>query len=214
MLHHLRYVAIPGLNSGSLTKLLRVPHSLEWTELCIPALSAGALRNLPDLLTLDAWNCRDVSFLPALPRLQSLELQIEDDPWAVTGEALVEAILSCRQLTSLDLTAPVTSAHLSALLPRLPLLQSLGLAFCSELDSLAFLSDVSMLREFILDFQPALRTSELRHILGLKNLTKLRLLSSLSQELDEFTQHLLTPPSTLLPKLTSFKYEPAAAAVA
>ena len=221
-LHHLRIVSIAGLSSSSVAKLLRAPHSLEWTELKevsdIDAVSAAALRNLPGLLMIDTWGCRNVSFLSALSQLHTLELQIGENPWAVSGDAVVEAISNCRHLTFLGLVAPVTFAHLSVLLPRLPLLHTLILYFCSELESLCFLNDVPTLRHTLrylsLQHQPALRTSEIRHILALKNLDKLRLSFSFSEALDGFTRHVLTPPSTALPKLTSFVYESPAAAVA
>ena len=126
----------------------------------------------------------------------------------------MQTLSACRHLTSLDLLAPVTSAHPSALLPRLQL-NALTLFFCRELDSLQFLSDVPSLhhtlRYFGLEKSSALRTAELRHLLALKNLDTLELLSSFSEALDGLTQHLLTPPSIVLPKLTKFKYEPAVA---
>ena len=130
----------------------------------------------------------------------------------------MQTLSACLQLTSLDLMAPVTSAHLSAMLSQLSLLRDLNLVSCSELGSLQFLSDAPSLqhtlRQFLLQRSPALRTAELRHILGLKNLERLVLSSSFSEPLDDFTQHLLTPPSTLLPKLTEFNYLPAALPVA
>ena len=226
-LHHLSYVSIADLDSDSLTKLLRAPHSLEWTELRdvydIDAVSAPALRNLPGLLTLYTWGCCDVSFLPALSQLQTLHLECSDEPWdadmtAVTGDAVVEALSGCRRLAVLILTAPVTSKHLSILLPRLPLLHTLSLLGCRELESLQFLSDVPSLQHtvcfFFLKDSPALHSSELRHVLALKNLETPLLVSSFSEPLDGLTQHLLTPPSALLPKLTEFDYEPAPPAVA
>ena len=214
-------MSIAGLSSSSLAKLLRAPHSLAWTELwClenVDADSAAALGTLPGLLTLDMpWNCRDVSFLPALSQLQTLHLLLSDDPWAVTGDAVVEAISSCVRLTSVALMAPVTSKHLSALLPRLPLLHTLSLGWCSaSLESLRFLSDAPSLqrtlRSFVLKGQRAMCASEVRHVLGLKNLAKLELEDSFSEPLDGLTRHMLKPPSALLPKLTEFEYTPVAA---
>ena len=218
-LQHLRTVSVDGLNSRSLSKLLRAPHSLEWTELHelrgVDAASAPALCTIPNLLAIQTFDCCDVSFLSALSQLHTLELQIKDGPWAVSGDAVVEAISSCRHLTSFALRAPVTSAHLTALLPRLPMLHTLSLVSCRELVTLQFLRGGSSLkrtlRSLCLSGHPALRASEIRYAFGLKNLVSLRLLDSFSESLDSLTQHLLTPPSNVLPKLTSFEYKPVAA---
>lgn len=217
-------VSIPRLNSASLLKLLRMPHALRWTELrelcAVGSQSAAALRNLPGLLHLDTWDCCNVSFVPALSQLRQLELQIRDDPWAVTADAVVDAVSSCSQLTCLCLLAPLTSKHLTALLTQLTMLRALVLNYCAELESLAFLSAVPSLQRTLLVLKlhhcnhHALRSAELRHIFALRNLTALKLQRSLADPLDGLTQHLLTPPSTVLPKLESFEYEPAAAAAA
>ena len=193
----------------------------EWTELWqlrdINADSAQTLRNLPGLLSIDTRSCRDVSFLPALSQLQWLRLQIDAKPW-VTGEAVAEAMSECRYLTFLELMAPVTSAHLSALLPQLPLLRTLSLGFCCELDSLRFLSDVPALqhnlRVFVLHHPPPLPSSEIRHVFGLRSLDTLRLSDLFSEPLDGFTRRLLTPPSTVLPTLTAFECKWVTVAVA
>lgn len=113
VLHHLRSVSIAGLNSSSIAKLLRAPHSLEWTELWdlrgVDAASAPALRTLRGLIGIYTWRCSDVSFLPALSQLQKLHLRISHTLWAVTGDAVVEALSGCVHLMELALKAPVTS---------------------------------------------------------------------------------------------------------
>ena len=212
-LPHLKYVSLGGLHSRSLVKLLRLPHALRWTILhdCdIDAASAKSLRHLPGLLGFYTWRCQDVSFLPALSQLQTVQLQITDQPWAVTGGAVVKAISGCRGPIVLILTAPVTSTHLTALLPQLTRLHTLVLVSSSELESLQFLSDVPALqhtlRFLFLSGQSALHSAEMRHILGLKNLTALDLMSSFSEPLDGLTQHLLKP-RTLLPNIREFEYE-------
>lgn len=83
-----------------------------------------ALSTLPALTNLDACGCFDVAFLPALTRLQSLDLDVSSSELATI---IVAGLSSCTQLTDLSLRADdVTSAHMSQVLSRLPLLRSLG----------------------------------------------------------------------------------------
>lgn len=120
----------------------------------------------------------------------------------------------CTQLTDLSLKADdVTSKHMNQILSRLPWLCSLKLSFCSALDSLSFLSDCTHLApslqslELIWCRNAALHSTDLKHILTLKSLTSLSIFRSFVEPLDDCTQHLLTPPSVVLPGLKEFAYQ-------
>ena len=215
MLPHLRAMKVPFVGGGALIHLLRTPHSLHWQQVHqlhhIDNDAASALSTLPTLTRLDTYECRSVTFLPALHRLRTLWLSMD---FAVRLAAdIVTGLFSCSQLTELRLLSAVdvTSQHLWQALSHLPALCSLELWHCSALTSLSFISECAGLSQSLHSFglnhcgSPDLHSTELKHVLTLKALKDLKVRSSFVEPLDALTQHLFTPPS-VLPTLVQFTY--------
>ena len=215
MLSHLRTVGADLSSAGAVIYMLRAPHALQWQEIHmvrdIDDDVAAALSTLPTLTELDTVSCRNVSFLPALTRLRVLDLHMNSA--ARLAADIAVALSRCSQLTKLSLTAKdVTSQHLSQVLLHLPALRELALKHCSALDSLSFLSECTGLSQTLLSLwlhacdSPNLHSTQLTHVLSLKCLTELGIDASFVEPLDEFAQHLFTPPSAALPSLVDFQY--------
>ena len=206
---------LPNLGRDSLLYLLRSPHSLRWQEIHavrdIDDEVSAALSTLPTLTLLRTyWECRSVSFLPALKQLRSLQLTMGS---AVRLAADLAAALSrCSQLTQLALCAQdVTSQHLSQALLHLPQLRELRLVECSALTSLSFLSQCihlsHSLQLLLLSGSDApAHPDEIRHVLTLKSLTLLNIDQFFVEPLAPLLVQQLTPPSLLLPKLEQFRF--------
>ena len=203
------------LSRDSILHLLRTPHALQWQQIQrvdgVDEEVASALSTLPSLTHLIAFNCRSVAFFSVLTRLRSLHLHVH--PAARLAADIAAGLPRCSQLTELTLsTADVTSQHLSRLLPRLPLLRSLELMFCSALDSLSFLSECSHLAQSLHSLSlrgtvhPVVHSTEIKHVLTLKSLTQLGIYFVFVEPLDAPMVQSLTPPSVVLPKLIQFDY--------
>ena len=204
-----------SLSRDDLSYLLRAPHSLQWQE--IPevrdvddeVVTSSAFPTLTKLVTS---RCRTVAFLPMFTSLRSLSLWM-NSPARLAAE-IVTGLSYCSQLTELTLrnAHDVTAQHLSQALPHLPELRELSLMFCSSLASLSFLAECAGLSQSLQSLMltacrsPALRATELKHVMTLKSLAKLGLHSSFVEPLDVFSQHFLTPPSAVLPSLVQFTY--------
>ena len=107
------------------------------------------------------------------------------------------------------INAPVQSAHMLTIMTALPRLHALRVEHCFDLESLAFLSASSFpaLRSFTLfHCRDLMHRTELRHVHFLPALQSLHVESSFGQPLDPLTLSLYTPPTRLIPSLTSFRY--------
>ena len=213
MFTHLRKMEV-GLSRDSLLYLLRTPHSLQWQQIQrvddFDDELAAALSTLPALTRLNTNNCRSVAFLPSFSRLRGLELYM--DPTVRIIAEIGAGLACCSQLTELSLMADgLTSQHLSYAMPHLPTLRSLEIMY-SAVNSLSFLSECSHLAHSLQSLQvrgsypPVAPSTELKHILTLKNLTHLFLDGFFVEPLDAPTVDALTPPSDLLAKLERFRY--------
>ena len=104
----------------------------------------------------------------------------------------------------------MTSKHPHQIVSRLPL-RMLQLNDCAAFESLSFLSEcphlAQSLQSLVLESNHAtLHSTELSHVLTLKNLTSVDVFQVFIEPLDAFAQHLLKPPSVVLPKLTNFEF--------
>src|SRR5690348_3035668 len=92
-------------------------------------------------------------------------------------------------------------------------MRSLALWNCSALESLSFLSEFPHLAQSMDSLRldncrnAALHSTELEHVMSLKSLSLLTISRTFVEPLDACTQHLLTPPSVVLPKLEEFEYQ-------
>lgn len=171
---------------------------------------AAAVCTLPSLTALNAHRCRSVAFLPGLPLLRTLALHM--DMFVSLAADVVPALSRCTQLTDLLSAEDMTSAHMSQILPHLPLLRTLGFFEFPALVSLSFLSDCAHLVQSLMSLDlismepPVMHSTELKHVLALKSLTSLELSGWFVEPLDACTQHLFTPPTAALPMLNKFAY--------
>lgn len=153
----------------------------------------------------------DVSFLPHMDQLTSLQLYI---PRFSTPTPAVIAAFACPQLTSLDIQAPFTSADMAVLLARLPLLSSLTLTSMPELESLVFFTECEAAKQTLHTLKivggrslDLLQTHEFVHLAPLQSLVSLSLCvrNELPVELVASACQLLAVPSALLPRLERFE---------
>ncbi len=198
---------------------------LRWTQLpndepIVDDAIAALLPTLPHLTELDS-ECfseempSSLAFLPQMPALRSLRLDSFEDSME-TQEHIIAALVGLQQplplLTSLWLESlSLNSAQLQTLLTLTPRLQSLQLAFMDSFDSLIFLAPVkTTLQSLRLCYcrHPDLTALQLRYLQELSQLTELTLDQSLSDPLDDVSIASLTPPSSLMPALHTFVYEP------
>ena len=64
--------------------------------------------------------------LPLLATLR-FDCQVKAGEWLLTADDVLQGLSACKGLTDLTLTAPLQSAHLVTLLPRLLMLSTLSL---------------------------------------------------------------------------------------
>ena len=200
------------LDRPKLQMLLRAPHPLQWQKLRVDgpldAELTGLLVSLPLLSVLVVADCENVSFLQSLPNLHTLAFyKFAHRKPLPSPEQTIQGIGQCAQLTSLNMAnSPLTSAHMSALLERMPALSKLKLANMTSLESLSFLSSEPLQRSLtsltLADCHHAtLLTVELRHIFALQQLTHLTIRGCFAERLCSFALHELKVPSARLPKL-------------
>lgn len=217
-MHRLHHMSVHKLN-GKLSELLRPPHALEWQELrvlregLLLASDCRLLSSLPCLTTLDAWIGGDqLDFLLQLPKLTTLTLRLRS---AMVPIAHTVATLSqSRQLTALSLTSgEFSDDDLCALLPHLPQLTSFSVSHGLSLHRLSFLAVPSLmanLQFFELCSCLSIPLSELHHLHGLRSLEELRLYRSFNQRMSPELEARYTPPTSHIPSLQYFSYDPPA----
>ena len=141
-LTQLTNLEFPRLEPSSLLRLLRPPHQLSLARVPdfvpVDAQAAECLGSLPTLVGVNARLCSSVAFLAKLSMLTTLLLdcQVKEDEWLLAADDVLQGLSRCKGLTDLTLTAPLQSAHLIALLPRLPVLSRLNLTRMHRMDSL------------------------------------------------------------------------------
>lgn len=152
LLGHLQTMAISKLISASLCSLLRTPHQLQWQQIhrvrSVDEIASAALSSLQSLTCLEADACSSLAFLPSLTRLRDLELRV-DSSVALPASMVAAGLASCTELSTLLLTAPVTSVEMRVILDSLPLLTDLTLHGC-RIHSVAFFREVDWSRRIAL----------------------------------------------------------------
>lgn len=184
---------LPGLDANRLSS----PHALRWKQIAYvdpdsfgPQRDSEILTRLAgSLTTLVLKSARTVNFLPQLKCLTGLELHVRSYPWPLSTDVILAAF-GCPLLTKLQLSAPLTSRHMAALLPRIPLLSDLTLSDMSELESLSFVSQCSAAHSALISFtmhrcrHRHLLASDVRHLYRLRCLTQLELVDSFGEPQD------------------------------
>jgi len=168
------------ITAADVSTLVQLPSLTELSSRIDDA-AAPQLHLLTQLKSLEFWSSSN-PFLPAIPQLHQLTtLTLYDCSLSDEQGGLIMA--GCKQLSSLGLNI----VHLQSLnwlvTPDSCInLLSFGMYGCDGIDA-----------------------SHMNAILVLKSLQRLSLDSTC--RLDESAVHALTPPSTLLPNLTTFEYE-------
>jgi hypothetical protein len=211
----------PGIKDAStFTRLFHKPHQLQWAAVgMIERLNlerGQALTLLPSLTRLDAGRCEDLSCVALMPKLADLHIDANspdgaDAPWLLSSDAILVALNSqtCSRLTSLSLSAGLSSKDMCILMPRLSRLTSLHLMDMRDMDSLCFLQEGAITRTLThleLESCRLLHPLEMRRLHHLRALTSLQIQICFSQPLDELSQANYRPPTVLIPSLRSFIY--------
>jgi hypothetical protein len=181
----------------------------------------AAIVQLPALTDLSINLCSPhTDFLRQLPNLRRLVLIFWDCTVEVDTDRIMQSLHSLVGLTELSFFGPphgyatiplrITSDHLAACLPHMPLLTCLHLSGAAALGSLRFLSSgpiTHLLKKLQLSrFEPRLPLRELHHVHAVSSLTELHLFSVFDRPLDDSSAPLYTPPSRLLPSLRHFTH--------
>ena len=183
---------------------LRLPDRITVTDELAPLLSS-----LPQLRALTlVLSCASFDFLAQLPALSKLVLELNSESDAIDVAGLVSVLQRCPQLTQLALRRlPLEATDLAALLPSLPLLSSLKLAYLTRLDSLRFLATASVassLTRLIVGHCPACAPAELIHLQNLRRLRRLEV-ERLSAPVPVELKTPFELPSEIMPHLISLK---------
>ncbi len=179
---------------------------------------AAALVTLPTLrkLTLVAVRLHHADFVQHLPALTSLTIGfiVEEGANAVDIPRVMAALQTCAQLIELKLWGfsgfDYTSEQLASCLERMPRLQTLAVASCNALHSLSFLAAGTLAATLttleIGNCNKRIPIAELHKVHALRGLRTLSLSpNTFDEPLSAFIQQLYTPPSYVLPALTTFR---------
>lgn len=169
------------------------------------------LQRLPSLTQLRAWRFDSIFVLSSWPQLTLLYLDLAI--CTSTTAEIVAALQRCTLLTRLEIDDGqlLSNEELAAVLPVLPALRSLRLGWMRQLTGLSSLALVPHLTDLELTYcrHPSLLSSELRHLHGLVQLTSLYINETCVRTAgDEADVALLQPPSSVLPKLNTFRFYP------
>lgn len=204
------------------TKLLQVPHQLEWRTVSDPirgrlelsALLAGQLVSLGSLTHLHAnvhVTVQDLDFLQSFPVLEVLDLQLEE--FVVGTDVLTRGLQQAASVTELVLRrCELTTANLRTALAAMTNLRLLFLERLPQLEQLSFLTAAGInlpntLESLTLDDCRFIKAAELIHLQKMRKLSSLALLGSLYTELDGHSLSLYRQrPCLLIPALESFQY--------
>ena len=212
-LGHLQRFSAGWLHSGSLTRLLQPPVTAQWRDIgyvYADERTGGLLLRLLSLRKLQLVQPRytaHADFLSQLPQLTALELHCNNDQnggWFIPADALLASLVRCTCITELELNCGFTSAHWSALFAKLAL-KTLTIRR-GEIDTLRCFASgpiTQSLQELTSRDVFVLPPSELPHLYSLRRLRILRLLNCFSPRLSDATIASLSPPTRLLPSLTS-----------
>ena len=212
--------AFPSLTSlkytlmqHELSLLLRPPHRLQLQKLQthdVDEERAQLLASLPSLTDLTINSRTTLAPLQHTPNLRTLMLKhFASTQPLPEPERMIQGIGQCTQLTSLTIfNSKLTSAHISALLSRMPAVSKLALITMPKLESLQFLSSALLQRSLTslsLTDCAGLPTLELRHVFALQQLTHLWSHNSFAEKLCSLALHELALPSQRLPKLVKLE---------
>jgi hypothetical protein len=147
-------------SAAGFTRMLQPPHTMKLDTLNVSELFTAehgeAIVQLPTLTNLSINMCSPhTDFLCHLPNLRRLLLFTRNADGPADAARIMQSMHSLTRLTELSLLGScefplrITSAHLAACLPLMPLLTSLRLTDVSALDSLRFLSSGPITRLLI-----------------------------------------------------------------
>jgi hypothetical protein len=221
-LPHLDSLFVANMDEPMMIRLLAQPHSLRWQELDgffdVTAKMAELLCSLP-LTVLDAASLAmpHADFLMRMPQLTDLRLG-SANTMPMDSARVFRTLGQCVQLQSLTLSGGGTdhalrlsNEHLASCLPSLSSLHSLIIQTAAHLTTLSFLTLGHLPRTLtslkLSDFERRLPSIEVKHLLSLRKLSKLRLRDVFDKELSEEGLLLFQPPvqSSLMPDLAVFK---------
>jgi hypothetical protein len=219
---HLRSLSFTP-SAGSFTRMLQPPHTMKLDKLDMDArftaeFGESIVHLAPSLTDVNIRLCSShADFLRQLPNLRRLVLSCHLSTMVPDTDRIMHSLHAHVELTELSLLGSgefplrITSTHLAACLPLMPLLTHLELLFPTALDSLRFLSSgpithsLTVLR--LCQFSSPLPLSELHHVHELSSLTDLWLFSVFDRPLDTLAEALYKPPSPLLPSLRTFRHD-------
>ena len=203
------------MNSDLLARLLQPPATACWQDVgtvWTDLQTGDLLLRLPSLTNLTLFfieNAVQVSFLPQLPRLISLDLECHDphegvqQAWFIPADAVLASLLLCPDLTELNTTCGFNSAHWTALFDKLTKLKKLRIN--GSLESLQCFTACPIaesLEELSLWGELHLSPSEISRLYGLRRLRSLFLESCFTPHLSDAMIDNLSPPTPILPTLT------------
>ena len=218
-LGHLRSFSVGRMDSVHLARLLQPPVTARWADIGQVWAGEGTgalLLGLPTLTTADlrfVENIPHADFLAHLPLLTTLRMQCdisdwdERQTWSVPADALLASLVRCSGLTDLSVECAFHSAHWAALLAKLTRLRKLTI-HRGDLTSLecfkagAITQSLEELAIEELDLPP----SEVSYLYGLSRLRTLRVDGCFYPSLDDATIDSVSPPTPILPALTSLWY--------
>ena len=211
-LGHLSHFSVGQMHSNELERFLQPPSTARWRDIGFvyaDANTAELLLRLPTLTRLDLtydWTTPHVEFLPQLSHLTTLKLDCHHRGrvWFIPANALLASLLLCPGLTQLKLTCGFDSTHWSALFARLTRLKTLTIRG-GELNTLKCFAAgpiTQSLEKLIID-DYALPPIAVNHLYALRRLRTLDLRRCFQPHLDSATIASLSPPTPLLPALTT-----------
>ena len=221
-LGHLSHFSAGRMKSKELERFLQPPVAARWRNIGFvyaDERTGELLLRLPTLTKLDLTYraaTAHVDFLSQLPLLAALTLDCREycpgplafrrllPVWLIPPDALLASLLRCIGLTELDLRSGFNSAHWSALFAKLTKIKKLtiSLKHLWTLECFAAGPITQSLEELTLE-QINLPLSELAHLYALRRLRTLDLQCCFDRCLDDASFASLSPPTPLLPSLTS-----------
>ena len=211
-LGHLHRLDVGWMNSDKLARFLKSPVTARWQDIgrvWADARTGELLLRLPTLTRLELTYIRHtvhVDFLPQLPLLTALTLSC----CFIPADAVFSSLVMCTGITELNLTSGFTSADWSALFAKLTRIHKLTIRGRThfQLTTLRCFAEGTITQSLV-DLtlcDLVLPPSELAHLSNLRRLRTLRLDGCFSPHLADETVDSLSPPTALLPALTSLFY--------
>ena len=213
-LGHLHRFEIECISHDQLARLLKLPVAARWQD--IGSVQANVdtgnlLLRLPTLTKADLIFVEEiphVDFLSQLPHLTALDLTCDhDDEGPIPVDPVLASLLRCSCITDLNLHCGFNSAHFTVLFAKLTRIKKLAIrgGNLTSLECFAAGPITQSLEELTLS-DLDLAPSEVSYLRGLSRLRILHLSGCFSPSLDDSTIPSMSPPTPLLPALTSMWY--------